>query len=55
VCGSPWTRLGITGVRIPSPPAFARRTPELRLARQLRANQGRKPPFSLLSGEGCPP
>ena len=38
VCGSPWTRLGITGVRIPSPPAFARRTPELRLARQ-----GKKP------------
>jgi hypothetical protein len=37
--GSQWTRLGITGVRLPSPPAFARLTPELRLARQPKANQ----------------
>jgi hypothetical protein len=36
VRGSRWTTLGITGVRLPSPPAFARLTPELRLARQLK-------------------
>jgi len=42
VLGSPWTRLGITGVRLPSPPAFARLTPELRLARQPTSEQGRK-------------
>jgi hypothetical protein len=28
-----------TGVRLPSPPAFARRTPELRLARQPKASK----------------
>ena len=39
VRGSRWTRLGITGVRLPSPPASARLTAELRLARQPNLNK----------------
>jgi hypothetical protein len=54
VRGSRRTRLGITGVRLPLPPAFARLTPELRLARQLKSQQGPEVRF-VSSDEGCPP